>query len=142
MGVAENKALVRRFLDEGFEKGDMAVVDELIAEDAVDHEAPPGLPPGREGIKMFLNMFRSAFSDLRFEIEDEIGEGDLVAQRITIHATHTGDFMGIPATGKRIAVSGIDITRVENGKLVEHWGATDNLGMMQQLGVIPTPGQQ
>jgi steroid delta-isomerase-like uncharacterized protein len=86
-------------------------------------------------------MFWGAFSDSHYTIEDQVGEGDKVATRMTWRATHTGDFQGLPPTGKQIAVSGITITRIKDGKIVEHWPSIDQLGMMQQLGVIPAPAQ-
>jgi steroid delta-isomerase-like uncharacterized protein len=141
MSTEENKAIDRRLVEEGFNKGNMAILEEFIAVDCVDHAAPPGMPPGREGVKQFFAMFRSAFPDLHFTIEDVVAEGDKVVTRSTWHGTHRGDFLGLPATGKQVAVTGIDITRYADSKAVEHWGNQDLLGLMQQLGVIPSQGR-
>lgn len=140
MSTLDNKALDRRIVEEGFSKGNIAVLDELIAADCVDHAAPPGTPSGREGVKQFFTMLRSAFPDLHFTIEDVIAEGDKVVTRSTWQGTHQGAFLGIPPTGKQVRVTGIDITRYAGGKAVEHWGNQDTLGLLQQLGVIPSMG--
>ena len=137
----KNKALERRLVLEGFSKGNLAVVEELVAVDAVDHSATPGMPPGLDGVKLFVTTFRTAFPDFNYTIEDQIAEGDKVVTRVTWNGTHKGPFMGIPPTGKIISVTGIDITRWSNGKAVEHWSNEDIMGMMQQLGVIPTQSQ-
>ena len=136
----ENKAKMRRLIDEGFNQGNLGVVDELIAPDAVDHNLPPGIGPGAEGLKQLITMFRTAFPDMHLATEDVIAEGDKVVARSTIRGTHKGEFMGIAPTGKQVTISGIDIVRSEGGKMVEHWGLTDDMGMMQQLGVIPEQG--
>ena len=133
----ENKALVGRLYAEVFGAGSMACIDELVDVDVVEHEEMPGIPPGREGLKMFVGMMRTAFPDLQFRVGDMIADGDIVAARITMEGTHQGEFMGIPATGKTISVEAMDFLRVANGKLVEHWGVTDQMAMMQQLGAMP-----
>jgi len=133
-----NKALVLRFYAELVGPGVEAMIDELLDVDVVEHEPlPPGVPPGRERLKVFIGMMLRAFPDLQFEVGAMIAEGDLVAARVTLTGTHEGEFMGIASTGKSIAVDVMDFLRVENGKLVEHWGVTDQMGMMQQLGVMP-----
>lgn len=137
----ENKALVRRFYQAVWDEKNLDALDELIAADAVDHELPPGLPPGREGTRAFLGMFLSAFPDTQMTVEEVLADGDKVATRWTAAGTHSGELMGIPATGKQVTVTGIDINRIANGKIVEHWGKFDQLGMMQQLGVVPAPGE-
>ncbi len=138
----ENKALFRRFMEEVANQGNIDAVDELVAPDAVEHEElPPGTPPGREGVKHFFALLRNAFPDLRVTIDDQIAEGDKVVSRVTLSGTHKGEFVGIPPTGKTVTFGAIDIIRVAGGKLVEHWGVTDNLGLLQQLGVVPPPGQ-
>jgi steroid delta-isomerase-like uncharacterized protein len=99
----------------------------------------PGIDTsGPEGIKRLVAMFRAAFPDLKISAEDMIADGDKVAVRSVMRGTHKGEFMGVPATGKRVEVSGIDIVRFEGGKAVEHWGITDNMSMMQQLGAMPS----
>jgi steroid delta-isomerase-like uncharacterized protein len=137
MSTQENKTLNRRLVEEGFSQGNMAVLDELIADDCLDHSAPPGTPPGLEGVKQFFIMFRGAFPDLHYTVEDQVAEGDKVVTRNTWRGTHQGAFLGIPPTGKQVVVTGIDITRWAGGKAVEHWANQDTLGLMQQLGVIP-----
>jgi steroid delta-isomerase-like uncharacterized protein len=137
----DNKALNRRFVEEVINQGNTDAIDELIDPGVVDHAAPPGFPTGREGAKQFAAMMRSAFPDLHLTIEDMISEGDKVVMRSTWSGTHEGEFMGIPATGRRVTVSAIDISRVADGRMVEHWEQSDALGLMQQLGVVPPPEQ-
>jgi len=142
MSTEQNKALFRRFVDEVFNHGNMSVIDELVAPDFVEHEElPPGIPQDLEGSKQLATMLRSAFPDLEATIHDIIAEGDKVAVRMTWTGTQQGEFMGIPPTGKSVSIGVFDIVRVAGGKLVEHWGQMDNMGMMQQLGVIPAPGE-
>jgi steroid delta-isomerase-like uncharacterized protein len=136
----ENKALDRRIYEEVWGAYDLENVEKYFAADYVDHTALPGLPPGREGVKATVNMFASALSDTKLVIDDQIAEGDKVVTRWTSTTTHTGEFLGIPATGKRIKVTGIGISRFEGGKVVESWTEYDSIGMMQQLGVVPQPG--
>ncbi len=141
MSTEQNKALVRR-LEEVFNRGNISLVDELFAPDFVEHEElPPGIPPGREAVKQLTTMFRSAFPDFKATIDDIVAEGDKVVIRQTWSGTHKGEFMGVPPTGKSVSFGVIDIVRIAGGKLVEHWGQMDMMGMMQQLGAIPTPGQ-
>lgn len=137
----DNKALNRRFVEEVINQGNIEAIDELLDPGVVDHAAPPGFPTGREGAKQFFAMMRSAFPDLHLTIEDMIAEGDKVVMRSTWSGTHQGEFMGIPATGKRVTVSAIDISRVADGRMVEHWEQFDALGLMQQLGVVLPPEQ-
>lgn len=141
MLTEENKALALRLVEEVINQGKLSTLDELIAADAVDHSIPPGIPPGREGVKLFLGMIRAAFPDIHETVEDIIAEGDTVVTRTTWRGTHQGAFLGTPPTGKQVSVTGIDISRVATGKFVEHWQAADNLGLLHQLGVIPAPGQ-
>jgi len=136
-----NKALVRRFYEEAFMKGNLDVIDEISEPNFIDHNPAPGQEPGIQGIKKSLVEYRTAFPDLQITVEDMIAEGDKVVARITATGTHKGVFAGIPATGKRASISVIDIVRVANGKAVERWGIEDNMGLMQQLGVIPSPRQ-
>ena len=137
---AENKAIVRRLIEEGFNRGNLDLYDELIAPDFVNHSAPPGVPPTREGWKQLATMFRAAFPDIHFHIEDEIAEGARVTTRFSGHGTHQGELMGIPATGKEVTVSGINIARIAGGKIMERWEEFDMMGMMVQLGVVPALG--
>ena len=106
---------------------------------AIDHSGMPGRPEGPEGVRWAARMFRTAFPDVRFTVEDQIADGDLLANRFTVRGTHQGEFMGIPPTGKQATVSGIDMIRVRDGKVVEHWVQMDQMGLMQQLGLMPSP---
>ena len=138
----ENKTLVRRFFDEVFNRQDQNAAVEIIAADFVAHH--PAFPRGIRGSGGILQtnaMFRSGFPDLRYEPQDLVSEGDKVAVRWTASGTHNGPFLNVPATGRQITVTGIDIFRVANGQLVEAWINSDFLGLMQQIGAIPTPGQ-
>ncbi len=138
MSTAENKAIDRRFTEEVWNRGNLAVVDELMRADYNGHD--PTIPTGSAGFKQFVLMYRSAFPDVHLTIEDQMAEGDKVVSRWTAHGTHRGELMGIAPTGKQITVTGINIERIANGKLVEGWSNYDTLGMLQQLGVIPAPG--
>jgi steroid delta-isomerase-like uncharacterized protein len=137
VSTKDNKAIVRRFVDEVWSKGNMAVADEVVAANVVDHNPIPGQAAGVEGIKQVVATFRRAFPDAQFRSEDMIAEGDKVVTRWTGRGTHKGEFADIPATGRAIVMTGIDIFRVANGKIVERWANQDDLGMMKQLGVIP-----
>lgn len=136
----ENKAVIRRWIEE-LNQGNLDAADEFFAPNYVDHSAPPGTPPGPEGVKQLMAMYSAAFSDVRITIEDQIAEGDKVVTRLSTRLTHTGEFMGIAPTGKQVAVTAIVIDRIVGGKLVEAWESFDELGMMQQLGVIPPMGE-
>jgi steroid delta-isomerase-like uncharacterized protein len=137
MSVEQNKALMRRFYDEVVNRGNLNMIDELVSPDFVDHEAFPGLPAGREGVKQFFSMLRAAFPDLRMNVDDLIAEGDKAVARGTMTGTHQGEFAGIAATGKTVSVPTIDIARFAHGKLAEHWGVTDTMSMAEQLGALP-----
>ena len=127
-------------VEEVFSKGNVAIIDEIIDPNMIEHSPVPGQEPGIEGLKKLVIAFRTAFPDPRSTVEDLIAEGDKVVGRMTTTGTHKGEFMGIAATGKRVEFSEIHIVRIANGKAVEHWGNSDDLGMMQQLGIIPTQG--
>jgi steroid delta-isomerase-like uncharacterized protein len=133
-----NKAVVRRFIEEVQNQKMWDVYDELNAPDFVNLSAPPGVPSDREGGKMFLGAFLNAFPDCRFTIEDMIAEGDRVATKKTFSGTHTAEFNGIPPTGKEVTITFVDILRLRDGKITEHWLGMDQLSFMQQLGVIPS----
>jgi predicted ester cyclase len=138
MPTEENKALSRRVIEEIFNKQNLALADELIDANFIDH----GMGfKGPEGFKQFVTTFITGFPDIRLTIDDMVAEGDKVALRLTAQGTHKGDFMGIAPTGKHITASGILIQRIANNKCVEGWLVNDNLGMMQQLGVVPAMGQ-
>lgn len=135
--MPDNKTIARRLYDDVLNRGDLAAADELIAPDAVDHEAGPDGPPALETMKGFVTALRTGFPDLRVAVEDVIAEGDLVACRTTMTGTHTGGFMGMPSTGRAVSVPGVDFMRFRDGKVVEHWGITDQLSLLQQLGLMP-----
>ena len=142
MTTEENKAVVRRFnelVEEYWHTGDADAFDEVVAPDFVHHA--PGLPPDLEGFKQVLHMLRAAFPDMRFTVEDLIAEGDKVVDRATWQGTHQGEMMGISPTGNSVTVTEMHVSRIAEGKIVERWGQTDMLGMMQQLGAVPPPGQ-
>jgi len=131
------KDLGRRFYDEVFVKGDLAVLDELVDDGFVEHEPFPGLGSDKAGLVEFVQLMRRAFPDVSVEVIAMTTEGDEVWSQAVMRGTHDGEFMGIPATGRSIEVAMIDRVRVRDGKAVEHWGITDTLSMMQQLGVVP-----
>lgn len=139
MSLEENKSVVRRFYEAA---ATGTLDDELIAEDFMYHGPPMlGEVRGREGFKQIMGVFRGAFPNFETTVEDLIAEEDRVAVRHTHHATHRGEFAGIPPTGKEATVSGIEIVRVRNGQITEFWHMDDFLGLMQQLGAIPGPEQ-
>jgi len=138
MSTEDNKAHVRR----GFEavnQKNLAVYDELLTPDVVFHNASTTMQ-GLEAYKQFLSMYMTAFPDLQFTVEDMIAEGDTVVARFTTRGTHQGNLMGIPPTGKQMSGTGMFIDHIVNGKAVEQWFNTDDLGLLQQLGVIPPMG--
>ena len=142
MSAEENKAVSRRVAEEVFNGGNVDLADELYAPDYVLHD--PSLPEdlhGPEGIKRYAAMTLGAFPDIRVAVEDQVAEGDKVVSRWTATGTHTGDLMGIPPTGRRVEISGVTINRFSGGKIAEDWYQSDDLGMMQQLGVVPS-GEQ
>ena len=131
-----NKQIVRRFIDEIFLKGDFDAVDELLTDDFTPHTWGP-TPPGRDGLKEAIERVSKGISEPAMTIDDIIAEGDRVAVRLTSSATHTGDFMGMPATGKRYEIGEIHIFRLRDGRVSEHWHQADFTGMMKQLGASP-----
>ncbi|MEX0666100.1 MAG: ester cyclase [Acidimicrobiia bacterium] len=139
--MADLKALAKRFNDEVMSKGNFDTIDEIVAEDFVEHqELPPGVPPGRAGLHAFVKMFRDAFPDLKVETVSAVVEGDEVWMQSLLTGTHKGELAGVPATGKKVSVAMFDRVKVRDGKAVEHWGVADDMGMMTQLGVIPEMG--
>ncbi len=137
MSTEENKALARRVYEETMNQRNLAVLDEFYVPDFVYHGTSRTIQ-GVEALKQALSLYFSAFPDLRLTMEDLIAEGDRVVVRFTYRGTHTGDFMGMPPTGKQLVVPGIGIMRVVNGKVLEEWVNQDP---MPQLGVVATPGQ-
>jgi steroid delta-isomerase-like uncharacterized protein len=136
MSLVANKEVVRRMIEEAWNAGNLAVVDELLAGDAIDHHDPDE-PSFAEHMKEQIVNFHRAFPDFRFTIEDMVAEGDKVAFRSTLTGTQQGEFNGIPSTGRRMEMAQMHIVRVVDGKGVDHWAVFDMLGVLQQLGVIP-----
>lgn len=135
----QNKKLVRQTFDAIWNHGELGVFDERFATDYVGHAAT-----GIEGLqqaKQFVQAMRSAFPDFDYTVEDELAEGDKVANRWTVRATHQGEFQGVPATDEPVTITGISIYRVAGGKIVEGWTQADMLGLLQQLGAVPAPEQ-
>jgi steroid delta-isomerase-like uncharacterized protein len=139
---AKNKELARRFMEEVWGKGNLEVADELLAENFVLHNPPQKVVPDKEGYKQWVSMTTATFTTIESRVEDIIAEGDKVVIRWTYVSKHEGEYMGIPPTGKQITTTGISIDRFEEGKIVEECIEMDELGMMQQLGVVPQRGSQ
>ncbi len=144
MSTEDNKASVRRFVEEGWNQRNLALFDELTAPNFIHHD--PDFPNvrTREDYKQWFTENRNAFPDFQLTIDDMIAEGDQVATRWTFRGTNTGDIvtpMPLPATGKQVTVSGITVSRFAGSQVVENWQQGDTMGFMQQLGVIPAPGQ-
>ncbi len=137
MSSAENKALVRRFYEE-IDKGNLDILDELVAEDYLDHNPPPfpGLGSGRAGLKQAFKLFQQATPG-HHHIEDQIAEGDKVVTRLTSMGKHEGDLPGAPRTGNELKMTSITIHRIAAGKLVEKWSEKDMIAFLQQIGVMP-----
>jgi len=131
--MEKNKAVVTRFNKAFIESGDMQAFDEIMDPSFVNHTAMPGMSAGTDGIVQTINLFRTAFPDLRVEIYDQVAEGDLVVTRKAFFATHRGSFMGVEATGRPVRIDTIDIIRLRDGKYMEHWAVRDMLAVMQQL---------
>lgn len=112
----------------------LEALDDLIDPEFVDHVQIPGMPSGIEGVKMRHKLLLDAFPDLKIHIEDMVAEGDRVASRLTISGTHQGPLFGMPATGRRASIEAMDIIRFRDGRMIEHWGVLDMMGLMQQLG--------
>src|SRR5262245_48542827 len=133
MSAETNKAHARRIPLEAYNKGEVAVFDEVVVETVIDHFPPPGFTSGRQCYKLFVPALRNAFPDIQTTIDLEIGDGEKVVHRLTTRGTHKGDFMGIPATSKQVMWTETHILRFENNKVVEHWGNADQSGLMMQL---------
>ena len=140
MSPEDNKAIVRHYLEEAWNKGNVGILDELMAPTYARYMSGQASPLSREGQKQRITTFHRALPDLHLTIEDLIAEGDKVVFRVTVRGTQEGALMGISPTGKQVSVTAIDIARVADGKIVEHWGQMDMLGLLQQLGALP-PGR-
>ncbi len=136
----ENKAIPRRLFEEIWNRANVDAVDEICADGFVLHDpAVPEEVRGPDGYRRFVTMYRGAFPDINFVVEDQVAEGDRVATRWTGTGTHRGELMGVPPSGNRTTVTGIVIDRVSGGKIEESWVNYDALGMMQQIGAVPSP---
>ncbi len=135
-----NVSAVRHLADQGFKRRNMLAVDEIVSADMIDHQPFPGQRPGPDGVKDVINMFYAAFPDVQFTNEHIFGSGDLVADHWHMEGTHEGPFMGMPPTGKRVHVEGIEVFRMAEGRIVERWAQVDTMGLLRQLGAIPEPG--
>ena len=132
------KTAARTFIEKGLNQKDLSALETYFSPDLTDHALPPGLPPGLEGRKIFASALLAAFPDLRVDVNDLIAEGEKLVTRYSVRGTHKGELMGIPPTGKEISITGTAIDRFENGQSIEHWEIIDQVGLMQQLGVIPS----
>jgi len=129
--------LIQRLFEEAFNRGNLAAVDDVLSSDHFAHNAFGGTLNGPRGLKWLVTMFRTAFPNLHCTIEDEIREGDKFAAHWTMHGTHRGLFMGNPPTGRQIEVQGMIFGSIENGRIVEDWTLIDQIGILQQLGLVP-----
>jgi steroid delta-isomerase-like uncharacterized protein len=142
MSAEDNKALIRRYFEDAWNKHHPAVVDTVYAADFVDRSPDiPGIAHTRDGLKEFMGVYLRAFPDANITIEDQLADGDRLVTRWTGRGTQTGEFMDMPPSGKKVAVQGVQIDRFAGGKIVEEWTLFDQLGMLQQLGAIPAPKQ-
>ena len=141
MGTEEHKVTVRRFIEEIFVKGNVDAVDKLVTHDFVPHSWP-SVAPGTDSLKQAVKRVFAGLAGVSMKIEDMIAQDDKVAVRLTAHATHKGDFMGLPATGKEYTISETHIFHMRDGKVAEHWRDADMLGLMQQLGALPEPSKK
>ena len=140
MSLESDLATMSRIPLEAFNDGNLAVVDEVVAEDFVEHAPmPPGTPSGIAGLKAFITALRAAFPDQHYDVLRSVSQGDTHVLYVKNSGTMTGDFMGMPASGKHASWDEVHIARAAGGKLVEHWQVIDQLSMLQQLGFIPEP---
>ena len=130
----DNETVARRFGEEVWGKGDLQAADDVLAEHFIEHNPAPGQRPGREGHKQVLQLWRTAFPDLRLTVDDVFAASDRAALRWTARGTHAAALMGMPPTGREVTLTGIDILRVVDGKIVERWGEFNGIEMLQQLG--------
>ena len=141
MSAEDNKAVIRRLIEEVYNQGNLDVVDELVAADIFNHAAVPEHQHGKDGFKHVMEWVREFSSDVHYDIDDIISEGDKVAVRMTQSGSHTGMVRGIPPTGKRFSVDYVHWFRVEDGKVAELWAVRDDLTRLEQLGLMPEPDE-
>lgn len=139
MKQASNESLYRRLIEEGFNQGNLAVVEELVAPDAVEHQR--GSAGGREGVARTISYLRSAFPDFKITIDEVVSQGDKVWARQRGGGTNLGSFFGRPPTGAKAVIDVIDICRFADGMMAEHWGVPDQLGLLMTLGLLPPPAR-
>lgn len=137
MTTEDNKTLVQQFFEEIINQRNLAALGQFISPAAVNHTVLAGLP---QESSQFLGLHLGAFPDVKATVEDVLADGDKVVARVSYRGTHRGTFMGIPPTGRQITVAGINIFRIADGKIVEHWGITDRISALRQLGIAPSPG--
>jgi predicted ester cyclase len=143
VSAEETKAVARRWFEDFFNSGNLEVADEIIAPDHVNHDPTlPDIPPGPEGQRQVVNLYRGAFTNAHISLEEQLAEGDRVVTRWRASGTHQGELMGVAPTGNQVTITGITINRISGGKIAESWTNYDALGMMQQLGAVPEPGQE
>jgi steroid delta-isomerase-like uncharacterized protein len=142
MSLHENKTIARRYFEEVLSEGNLALLDELAADDMVDHAgSAAGWLPGRAGFKQHVTLFRTAFPDLRVTVDDMVAEGDTVVAFWTVSGTHNGEWWGVPATGKHLTITAVSTIRIENGQIAEYRARADRYGALLQLGVVAAPAQ-
>lgn len=132
-----NKQLVEAFIQDLFTKGDLDAVDRYLDAGFVDHDPPIPGTEGPEGMRQAAVLFRRALPDWHSEVEQLVAEGDIVVEVFTAGGTHKGELMGVPGTGRALTLSGINVFRVRDGRIVERWGRLDDLGLLRQLGLVP-----
>lgn len=137
--IEQNKTIVSEFIDALFSRGELDAVDRYLAPEFVNNDPPFGVSTDREGMRTASAMLRAAFPDWHSDQHLVVGEGDIVVEHFTASGTHSGEVMGVPATGERMALKGINIFRVDDGRIVERWGRLDDLGFLSQLGVVRPP---
>lgn len=142
MSTEQNKTIIKRLYEELVNQANLALLDELVGDNVMIHTAVPGVAPTREGFRQFVGVYLTAFPIQHTELHQLMAEGDLVTANHTHHVTHGGDFMGAPPTGREAHVSGIEIFRLENGRIVEMWHQDDLFSLSLQLGLIPAPATQ
>ncbi|WP_406192874.1 ester cyclase [Kitasatospora sp. NBC_01560] len=138
--IAENREIVRAFIDALFTEGDLAAVDEYLAEDFLDHDPPVGSDSGREGMRAAAALFRGAFPDWHSTCDFLVAEDDMVVEHFSATGTQFGEIFGAPATGRTVTLRGINIFRIREGRIVERWGRLDELGLLRRLGLVQGPG--